>query len=227
MDRVLIVSPSSTLSGELTAALLREACEARTTWQIAAVMRALYDWQPKLAIVDIDPVAQAHAWTAYQRIREVTDIPILVITSGADSSERIAALKAGADDAVNRTCECAEIAIRARHLVPDPVGNGTHLAYSYGNVTIDPVTRSFSVGGKTVDLTHGESRLLLCLIRNPDRFVSARELAAALWDEPSNGQQKMIKVYVHRLRDKLSARLSGRHYITCRRTIGYRLDAAG
>jgi DNA-binding response OmpR family regulator len=224
MKRLLIVSSDNDLVADLSAAVARYDGQCVATADIHETMRALYDMQPGAVVLDLKVGSGAAPWLIFQRIREVCDTPILVFAADASEETRINALERGADDAVSVTCTPSEILMRVRNLtqrraVSDGVERRT---YAYNGLEYDVMTRSLNVCGRSVVLTSAESRLLLCFLRQPDRFYSCSELTAALWGEIPQDHSSVIKVYIHRLRRKINELLPEQPYITNHRSIGYR-----
>ncbi len=116
MNRVLIVSPNKTLSGDIEMAALSQGWQAMTVWRAPTTMRVLYAGSPEAVILDVDPCEEPDAWIILRRIREVVDVPVLAIMKDAHRNERISALEAGASAVASRTCDPSELMMRARNL---------------------------------------------------------------------------------------------------------------
>jgi DNA-binding response OmpR family regulator len=106
------------------------------------------------------------------------------------------------------------------HSTPDR--NGEASSYCDGTITIDKANHRLLAKDGTTNLTPMEFRLLMRFVQEPDRCLPARDLALALWNDATAGHEKLIKVYVHRLRRKFRHCLPGDRYIINRRAIGYR-----
>jgi two-component system OmpR family response regulator len=153
----------------------------------------------------------------YWRARGI-EHPVLILTSRNAWTEKVEGLNAGADDYVGKPVEAGEIAarlhalIRRRHGRADPV-------LRRGAIELRPSEGSVLVGGKTVDLTAQELRILHYLMQRPGRIVSEPEIADHVYDMDSPRQSNGIQVYVGRLRRKL-----GRDVIRTYRGMGYRFE---
>lgn len=206
----------------------------RTEWVVRSVcnrvetMRGLYNWNPDAVVLDTEPLAASQAWVIYDHVREVCDVPILVLTAEATSEQRVAALKRGADDAVARSALAAEIFMRARNMARSGEREGGPSSQRRcGEIVFNRDLRQVSTDHRVVNLTETEAQILQRFVEEPDRFLTAIELAAAVWANPLPGQARAIKVYVHRLRRKLMACDPGGQYIANHRTIGYRFYGTG
>jgi DNA-binding response OmpR family regulator len=207
----------------------------RTEWVVRSAhsrvetMRGLYYWDPDALVLDTDPQACGQAWIIYDQVREVCDVPILVLTAGATNEQSVAALTRGADDAVARSALAAEIFMRARNMVrsSEQVGDDPPSSRRCGNLVFKPDLRQVSRDDHVANLTATETQILQRFLDEPDRFLTAGELAAAVWENPLPGQERAIKVYVHRLRRKLMTCDPDGQYIANHRTIGYRFANSG
>ena len=220
-----------TADAGLYASLQHEA--ERTEWVVrnarnrVETMRGLYNWNPDAVILDAEPQAGSQAWVIYDHVRQVCDVPILVLTAETSSEQRVAALKRGADDAVARSALAAEIFMRARNMARSGAREGgPSLQRRCGELVFNRDLCQVSTDHRVVTLTATEAHIMQRFLDEPDRFLTASELAAAVWPEPLPGQARAIKVYVHRLRRKLTACDPGGQYIANHRTIGYRFVGA-
>ncbi len=224
MERLLIVSSDSALVAALAADVARHDGLSAATSEVHETIRVLYELQPAAVVLDLSVGQGATPWLIFARIREVCETPILVFTADASDETRIEALERGADDAVSVTCTPSEILMRVRNLTQHHAGIAAVQRRTYGDGVLDydVTTRSLNARGKSVVLTSTESRLLLCFLRQPDRFYSCAELTAALSGEQPQYRSNVVKVYIHRLRRKISDLEPGRSYITNHRSIGYK-----
>lgn len=225
---LLLVSGDAELQTGLHEEAARSGWAVRVTQETGQTMRGLYEWDPDAVVLDLGGVAAVSDWSLLVRIREVSDLPVLVVSGRADSRQSIAAFKHGADDVVSRDCPAAEIMLRVRNLARNYrrwAGDDTARTYCYGSLTFDAFTRRVATGDRAVDLTQAEALLLQRFLREPDRVLTPTELAAALWRESGQRQARSIKVYVLRLRRKLLACDPQGRYIANHRTVGYRFQA--
>lgn len=224
MERLLIVSSDADLVAALAAGVARRGGESTATSDIQATMRGLYELQPGAVVLDLALGQGTLPWQIYARIREVCETPILVFAADDSERTRIDALERGADDVVSAMCTPSEILMRVRNLTQHHAGIADlpHPTYGDGILNYDVTTRSLRADGKTVVLTSTESRLLLCFLRQPERFYPCSELTAALWGEQLQYRSGVVKVYVHRLRQKISYLVPGHSYLTNHRSIGYK-----
>jgi DNA-binding response OmpR family regulator len=155
-----------------------------------------------------------------RRLRELgTSLPILMLTSRSDLSERVMALDAGADDYMMKPFEIEELVARVRALLRRVAGVGKT---SVGALSIDPRQRRATLGSSPIDLTTREYALLSYLARRADQIVTRSELLAHVWSTRFDPGSNLVEVHVSRLRDKLGR---SAWMIETVRGAGYRLRA--
>lgn len=225
MTCLLIVSSDQSFASALAAEADAVGWQSVVAADVRPAMRALYEQQPEAVVLDDDAGGERTPWLTFARIREVSDTPILVFARREAQDARLDALQRGADDAVSNTCAPSEIIIRVRNQIRHhglPQANRTYSLFD-GQLTYDAELRELTVDGHSITLTPIESRLLLRMLREPDRFLDDAELTKALWGEQFAGRSEAIKVYIHRLRAKIRSLSPERSFITNSRNIGYRL----
>jgi DNA-binding response OmpR family regulator len=146
-------------------------------------------------------------------------LPILMLTSRAELSERVMGLDAGADDYVVKPFEIEELAARIRALLRRVAAAGKT---SVGPLSLDTRQRRATLAAAPLELTSREYALLAYLIRRADQIVSRSELLAHVWSTQFDPGSNLVEVHVSRLRDKLG-RWAG--MIETVRGAGYRLRA--
>jgi len=192
-----------------------------------ACMRELFEARPALVILDV-AMPRLDGWQTLERIREVSDVPVLMLTARDHEVERVRGLRAGADDYIVKPFGNMELQARVDALLRRArPAESRPTRYADGFLSIDHARREVSVGGQPIALTPTELRLLVALVERSDRVVSRDELAELLW-RPAPGSPPMeVKQYLSTLRRKLE-RAAGRPApIETRRGFGYRYVASG
>jgi DNA-binding response OmpR family regulator len=171
-------------------------------------LRALYRDRPSLVVLDID-LPGLDGWEALERIRQMTDVPVVMLSGRGDELEKVRALQAGADDYVTKPFGPQELLARmqahlrratARDAADRPQGVAT---YRDDAVAVDFLHAEASVLGTPVRLTPREFRLLAALVRHAGRTLSGEQLLELAWDDPA-GDARRVKVYIGYLRGKLA-----------------------
>lgn len=177
---------------------------------------------PALVLLDI-MLPDIDGYTLCQRIREFSQIPIIMVTAKGNEEEKIKGLNAGADDYVTKPFSAAELSARVKAVLrrttlwnelPEPA------FYSEGLV-IDFSQRRVTQRGQEINLTATEYRLLSYLVRNAGRVVTPDQILEKVWGEEYIGETHLVQVNMARLRQKLGDNARSSRYILTRPGIGY------
>jgi DNA-binding response OmpR family regulator len=166
-------------------------------------LRMLHGWRPDLVVLDVS-MPGLDGWTTLERIRELTDVPVLMLSARGTEIDKVRGLKAGADDYVTKPFGRQELLARVEALLRRRGEAGTDIPEAYQDevLFVDFEQRLVRVGEKEVALTPLEYRLLSSFVRNPNQLLSHDQLLELVWgDEDASREQ--VKLYVGYLRRKL------------------------
>jgi DNA-binding response OmpR family regulator len=222
MSRVLVVDDDDDIRG-----LVRELLERAGNDVIEAPdgnegLRLFYSEQPDLVILDVS-MPGLEGWEVLERIRELSDVPVLMLTARAEELDKVRGLRAGADDYVTKPFGRQELlarvdaGLRRRRTTEDAPET-----YADGFVEIDFPQRAVRAGGEEVALTPLEFRLLTAFVRNPNQVLSHDQLLELAWGGAAAAERDQVKLYVGYLRRKLGAPKDGESPIETMRGFGYR-----
>jgi len=156
-----------------------------------------------------------------QALRAMDDhTPVLILSALGDSDERVRGLRAGGDDYLAKPFSLDELVARVEVLGRRRSQTTLPERLAFGDVVIDPIARVVSRGGKRVELTNREFRILEYLARNAGRVVTRSMLLEHVWDYNFDPQTNIIDQHVSRLRQKLD-RLGSEPLIETVRGAGY------
>ncbi len=185
-------------------------------------LRALYEARPDVVILDVR-MPRLDGWRTLERIRELSDIPVLMLTAHNGELDRVRGLKAGADDYLGKPFGRQELLARIEALLrrahPSPKLRET---YADDVVSIDFAEATVTVAGRTVELTPTEFRLLATFTRHPNQVLSREQLLELVWADSRAGSNDAVKLYVGYLRRKLAAAGGDPSLIETVRGFGYR-----
>ena len=182
---------------------------------------------PDLVVLDIS-MPPPDGFVVCQRIREQSQVPILMLTARDGTLDKIRALDLGADDYLTKPFDHLELLARLRALMrrstsqPAP---STGPSINVGDLTVNTATRDVTVNGEPVTLTSTEYRLLEELARNAGNVLPHQLLLERVWGPEYNTEAHYLKVFVRRLRRKLGDDADQPRYIQTEWGIGYRLAA--
>lgn len=149
---------------------------------------------------------------------EKCGMPVLILTAHGTWTEKVEGLNAGADDYITKPFHIPEVVARVRALMRRKSGAADAIL-THNDISLDTAAGKATVGGKAVELTASELRMLTCFMHRPGRVISQNELTEHLYALDDTAESNTIEVYISRLRRKL-----GRDVITTVRGLGYRMD---
>lgn len=140
-----------------------------------------------------------------KKIREESDVPIIMLTAKATEADIVKAFECGADDYLTKPFGVGELLARVGGaLRRGPAVNGLNgKPISFKNVIVDLPARRVWKDGKPVELTPIELSILSLLIRNKDRVLTHRYILEAVWGNEYSGEKEYVRAYIYRLRRKL------------------------
>jgi len=181
---------------------------------------------PDIVLLDI-AMPGMNGFEVLRRLRQVSDVPVVMLTVKGDEQDKVRALELGADDYVTKPFGSLELMARIKAVlrrVAVPLPEATALPFAGGDLTIDYATRIVTVRGKPVKLTPTEYKLLCALARYPNQVLSHPTLLVRVWGSEYRGESDFLKVYIKRLRDKIEEDSSSPRYILTEWGQGYRLS---
>jgi DNA-binding response OmpR family regulator len=166
-------------------------------------LRRLHAVRPDLVVLDVT-MPEMDGWQTLERIRDLSDVPVLMLTARAGELDKVRGLKAGADDYVVKPFGRQELLARVEALLRR-AGGAPEVRERYvdASVTIDFAAREVTVRDQTVALTPLEFRLLGALVRHPNQVLSRDQLLELVWGDADTVNADQVKLYVGYLRRKL------------------------
>lgn len=179
--------------------------------------------QPDLVILDLG-LPDLDGQQVIGRLREWTDVPILVLSVRDDENEKVRALDAGANDYVTKPASILELMARVRVLLRTREAGDDELAvFERQHLRVDLSRREVLLNGATVHLTRKEYELLRQLVRSAGRVLTHQQLLRELWGPTFTTETHYLRVLVSGLRQKLGDDPADPRYIVTEQGVGYRL----
>jgi two-component system response regulator RegX3 len=181
--------------------------------------------QPDLVLVDV-MLPDLSGTEVVRRMRAASNVPIILVTSKRQVTDRVVGLDAGADDFVPKPFEPAELLARVRaqlrrtHSVPHQTRAAV---FNVGPISLDGGTHRVTMHGEVVQLSAREFAILRQLAEAAGNVVARRDLFAGVWGADFFGDEGALDVYIRRLRAKLESDPSHPRYIQTVRGTGFRL----
>jgi two-component system KDP operon response regulator KdpE len=179
---------------------------------------------PHLAVVDL-VLPDHHGTDVCRRLREWTDIPILVLSAVSDERAKIEALELGADDYVTKPFGTGEFLARVRAALRRAGREEGEPLLTVGELTIDLPAHAVRASGEEIHLTPTEFALLRLLATNRGLLLTHRQLLTEVWGPEYADATPVLRTHIANLRSKLAAADDGRPLIRTESGIGYRLIA--
>jgi DNA-binding response OmpR family regulator len=222
--RVLLVEDDDRVAGALSVALGRHQMDVDRTGTAQQALEHLGTGNNHdVVLLDLG-LPDLDGQVLCRQIREISDIPLIVVTARAGMNARLRSLDLGADDYVLKPFDPRELVARI-HAVTRRAGSPTAAAASATSalgVAVDVERREVVVGGSAVALTRKEFNLLAVLARQPGIVVTRARILAEVWDTAWTGNQRTLEVHVASVRAKVG--VPG--IIETVRGVGYRFPPA-
>jgi len=179
---------------------------------------------PDIVLLDVG-LPDVDGFEVLRRIREFSDVPVVMLTARDDAMDKVKGLELGADDYVTKPFNHLELmarvkAVLRRMAMPAPSSRAP--SFRSGELEVDFAQQEARLRGERMDLTPTEYKLLYHLVRNAGHVLQHGTLLAKVWGREYVDEVDYIRVYVRRLRDKLGDDPDSPRYIRTERGLGYR-----
>ncbi|MDX6247412.1 MAG: hypothetical protein QOF10_772 [Kribbellaceae bacterium] len=225
MSRVLVIEDDADIGLALGVLLRRSGYEVDHVKDGRAGLRAVHTLHPDLLVLDIG-LRGMDGWQVLERVRDLSDLPILILSGHGQEADKVRGLRAGADDYLTKPFGNNELVARLEALLRRTAPpTWTTEIYDDGRLRIDPLRRSVQLDGVDIRLTPTEFRLLAVMVRHQGSVLNATQLLAQVWDDPSGLGPERVKFAILRLRRKLDSDDSADPLIESVRGFGYRFHS--
>ena len=218
---VLVVDDDADVRALVSELLLRAGYRVTEAGDGRAALRVLYDERPRLVLLDVS-MPTLDGWGTLERIRELSDVPVVMLSGLGSELEKVRALRAGADDYVTKPFGRQELLARVESVLRRAPASEVREAYSDGALEVDFAERQVRAGGTDVVLTPLEFRLLGAFVGHPGQLLAHDRLLELVWGGERGSSRDQVKLYVGYLRRKLEAAGVPEDAIETVRGFGYR-----
>lgn len=220
MYRVMIVEDDAGIAGAIREELEVYDMQAHCVANFRNVLSDFAQFQPHLILLDIKlPYFHGYHWCS--EIRKVSKVPIIFISSAADSLNIVTAMNMGADDFIAKPFDQHVLMAKVQALLRRTYDFGANTAViEHCGALLNTDDATLSYQGEKIPLSKNEFRILLTLMRNKGRIVSRARLMEALWENDDFVDEAALTVNVGRLRKRLEA-AGLKDFIATKHGVGY------
>jgi DNA-binding response OmpR family regulator len=221
--KILVVDDEALLVKGIRFNLQNEGYDVITGSDGLEAVRAVQEQSPDLVVLDV-MMPNMDGLTACSKIREFSDIPIIMLTAKTDDMDKLIGFDHGADDYLTKPFNILELKARIRALLrrantTEKKSSGNLL--SIGNVTLDLDARNAYRDGELADLTAKEFDVIEFLMRNSNRVYSREALLDTIWAYEYRSDIRTVDVHIRRLREKIEKNPSEPKYVHTKWGVGY------
>ena len=220
--RILVVDDEKTLVKGMKFNLENEGYEVECAYDGAAALDLAREGRFDLIILDV-MMPEMDGIEACMKIREFSNVPIIMLTAKSEDADKLMGFESGADDYLTKPFNILELKARVRALLRRAAGvqrsQGSLL--TVGKITLNTEERAALRDGQTVDLTAKEYDLIALLMRNPRRVYSRENLMNVVWGYTYAGDYRTVDVHIRRLREKLEENPAEPDHIMTKWGVGY------
>ena len=226
--RVLVVDDEPQITRVLKTVLTSQGYDVRTAAEGESALATFKEWAPELVITDLY-MPHMDGVELCRRIRELSSVPIIVLSVKGEEQSKVEALDSGADDYVTKPFGIDELMARVRAALrrngatppPEPA------SFEAGDFRVDMDARRVHTQGREVRLTPKEFDLFVYMAKHPNRVLTHASLLEAVWGQASQEQPEYLRVFMGQLRKKLEPEPSNPRYLVTEPWVGYRFNPKG
>ena len=225
--RILVVDDEPQLARVLRTGLKTHGYDVRVAADGVSALETFGDWRPDLVVTDL-AMPNLNGLELCRRLRELSQLPIIVLSVRGEEKTKVEALDAGADDYVTKPFGMDELLARVRAQLrraqTSAAAEAPSAVLEDGDFRIDVEARSVTVRGGEVHLTPKEYDLLVYFVRHAGKVLTHRTLLGAVWGGNYTEQGEYLRVFVGQLRKKVESDPSNPRYILTEPWVGYRFN---
>ena len=221
--RALVVDDEAAILRFLRPALEANAYEITSAGTAAEALKRITAEQPDIVVLDLG-LPDGDGKDVIRKVRQWSDVPIVVLSARDRDSEKIEALDLGADDFVNKPFSIGELMARLRAALRHRMQRQSETpVLRAGDIEIDIPRHRITRSGEEVKLTPKEFDLLSFLARHAGKVVTHRQILEEVWGPAHGGDTQYLRVYINHVRQKIEADLEDPKIVITEPGIGYRV----
>ena len=220
--KILVVDDEKTLVKGIKFNLENEGYQVECAYDGAAAVELARNNKFDLLILDV-MMPEVDGLEACMRIREFSNVPIIMLTARSEDADKLMGFESGADDYLTKPFNILELKARVRALLRRAAGvqRSQGSVLTVGDLSLNTEERVAIRDGETVELTAKEYDLIELLMRNPRRVYSRENLMNVVWGYSYAGDYRTVDVHIRRLREKLEKNPAEPDHIMTKWGVGY------
>lgn len=221
---ILVVDDEQTILNTVRAYLEQEGFTVHTALDGPTALKSARAFRPHLVVLDV-MLPGMDGLEVLRRLRQESDVYVLMLTARADETDKVVGLSVGADDYLTKPFSPRELVARVKAILRrDRGAMPTESTLAYANLRIEPDARRAWKGDQPLDLTPIEFDLLHALAQHRGRVLSREQLIEQVWGYDYYGDDRVVDVHIGRLRKKIEDDPADPALIATVRGVGYRFE---
>jgi two-component system KDP operon response regulator KdpE len=221
-QRVLVVDDESAIRRYLRTALTAQGFVIYEAANGQETLKAVVENHPDVIILDLG-LPDFDGVEVTRRLREWSNIPIIILSVREAEQDKIAALDAGADDYLTKPFGTGELMARMRVVMRRLAGKSDEPVLQVDDLKMDLSRRIVTASGNQISLTPTEYEILRLLLQNAGKVLTHRQLLRQVWGAAYESEMHMLRVNISNLRRKIESDPARPHYLITEPGVGYRI----
>ena len=222
MKNLLIIDDDKGLDELVSDYLAGQTYSVRSAENGKLGLRAMYERQPDIILLDVT-MPEKDGWETLRRIREISNVPIIMLTARSEEADILQGFALGADDYVTKPFSFAQLSARIHAVLSRSTQeNASESRLSAEGLEVDMRLKRVWRDGQVLALTPTEFKLLVTLMRHPGDVVSPKDLVKEVWGAQYASEIGHVRRYIWHLRQKIEPDPENPRYIHNDRGFGYR-----
>ncbi len=225
-EKILIIDDDRSFLKQTQEKLNNAGYEVITAENGTAGLRRFFADRPDLLLLDLS-LPEIDGWEVCRRVRDMSDVPIVMMTVSRQKSDILKGFNLGADDFVSKPPDFPELIARIGAVLRRSTGfrrDEKPVTFHHPEIEVDWRSHQVTIRGQLVKLSPTEFKLLTCLIENRGWLVTHEELLRKVWGPDYISDKSFVKLYIRYLRQKIEKDPSHPQLILTERGIGYRFS---
>ena len=230
MQRILICDDEKDIVAALKIYLEAEGYETVLAYNGNEALDVISNQEIHLVLMDI-MMPECDGITAMAKLREFSNVPVILLTAKSEDTDKILGLNVGADDYITKPFNPVEVLARVRSQLRRYIKLGGKAPENsnliIGNIELDDNSKKVSVDGEEVSLTPTEFEILKLLMKNAGKVMSPKEIYEKVWNDAPYGAESTVAVHIRHIREKIEINPAEPRYLKVVWAHGYKMEKGG